>query len=101
MAPAQCDSQVNHAKFTSAISVGHSRRRRISRRAGRALEMLGHAIEYLADERALRAEALPVDDPAFEAIQLLMSWNREIYFSCPVSPSLGERIRTLLGGRNR
>src|SRR5580698_7981360 len=66
------------------LAAGLRRRRRMSREAGRAIEMLAHAIEYLADEFSLEcmtgqarsAQAVP---PQIEAIHLLMELNREIY----------------------
>jgi len=85
-----------------AVAVRQScRPRRITPEAGRAIEMLGHAIEYLADEFALecrsREESVAVGKhPRITAIELLMTRNREIYFSCPTVPTLGERLRSLL-----
>jgi hypothetical protein len=69
--------------------------------AGRAIEMLGHAIEYLSDEFALecmsrKGEPVVGVHPQIEAIQLLMARNREVYFSCPELPTVGERLRSLL-----
>jgi hypothetical protein len=71
------------------------RRRRIDFNAGRALEILGHAIEYLADEFVHDATLLSPNDSRLEAIQILMAANREIYFSCPEHPSLWERLRAV------
>ena len=70
-------------------------RRRITPTAGRALEKLGHAIEYLADEYVNRTESLRTDDPEVQAVQILMALNREIYFECPVVPTFAERLRSL------
>ena len=79
---------------TSAAQMATSkRRRRISFEAGRALEILGHAIEYLADEYADSTESFLAGDPKVEAIQLLMALNRRIYFECPVVPTCAERRR--------
>lgn len=78
---------------------GAKRRRRISPEAGQALEILGHAIEYLADEYAHEGRMNSVHDGELEAIQLLMARNREIYMACPLVPTLWERCRELLGGR--
>ena len=75
---------------------GRARRRRISREAGHALETLGHAIEYLSDEFVHSGGALTAHDGQVEAVQLLMGINRQIYFDCPIVPSLGERCRALL-----
>jgi hypothetical protein len=73
------------------------RRRRISPQAGRALEILGHAIEYLTDEYVHRGTSFSADDPEVNAIGLLMSLNRQIYFECPVVPTVGERLRSFFG----
>ena len=83
------------------------RRRLITPEAGRAIEMLGHAIEYLADEHALgcisrrdkgeRQNGCPEEKhPHVVAIEMLMARNREVYFSCPEVPTLGERLRAWL-----
>lgn len=76
-------------------------RRSIDRASGRALEALGHAIEYLADEYAFTTAqmgSLDSNDPRIEAIQLLMSLNRQIYYSCPpVEPATRRFLRWLCG----
>ena len=93
----------NHRVKPGAM-VPMRRARRVSREAGRAIEMLGHAIDYLADEFALecmspseRRNSGP--NPRMAAIELLMASNREIYLSCPEVPPFPERfsrtIRTL------
>lgn len=74
-----------------------SRRRRIDARAGRALEKLSHAIEYLTDEFVNEAPVFSVSDPQLKAVQLLMALNRQVYFECPEVPSLGERWRSIMG----
>ena len=78
---------------------GRARRRRISPEAGHALETLGHAIEYLSDEFVHAGGSLTAHDGQVEAVQLLMGINRQIYFDCPIVPSLGERCRALLHGK--
>ena len=70
--------------------------RRISPIAGRALEKLGHAIDYLSDEYAHRSPSMNPADPEVKAIQILMALNREIYFACPVVPTWTARLRSLL-----
>jgi hypothetical protein len=75
---------------------GVHRRRRMSPEAGHALEILGHAIEYLADEYAHEGGSFSGSDPRLEAIQLLMAVNRQVYLACPEVPTLGERIRAWL-----
>ena len=74
-------------------------RRRITPAAGFALEALGHAIEYLADEYVHAGGSLPSlhsTDPRVEAMQMLMAANRQGYYACPVMPSLLERMKRTL-----
>lgn len=75
-----------------AANIGEYRRRRISPQSGRALEILGHAIEYLADEYARDGFAAADHTGRLEAIQLLMKVNRGIYFECPELPGIRERF---------
>jgi hypothetical protein len=84
------------APAVSARHLPSPRRRRIPPQAGRALEMLGHAIEYLADEYVEHGGDLSGDDAQVQAMQLLMSLNREIYYECPVMPTFGELCMALL-----
>ena len=78
-------------------------RRRLSPEGGRALEIVGHAIEYLADEYANDlADKGPLGsaDPRVAAIQILKGLNRAIYHSgTEVQPALGRVKRWLLGQR--
>jgi len=73
-------------------------RRHISPAAGRALEKLGHAIEYLSQVFVEEEGAGSLHDTRLEAIDLLMSLNREIYFECPEeeTPTLRQRILAFL-----
>lgn len=90
------------ALHTVAPRAAHARRRLISPEAGRAIEMLGHAIEYLADEFALECRTRGVAQAGkhgcVQAIELLMEKNREVYFSCPVAPTMKERLMGWLPG---
>lgn len=80
-----------------AASVASQRtRRHITPQAGRALEILGHAIEYLTDEYVHQGGALSARDPQLAAVQILMAANREVYYSCPAVPALSERLAGLL-----
>jgi hypothetical protein len=82
-------------------------RRRLSPEGGRALEILGHAIEYLADEYANDlADKGPLGsaDPRVAAIQILKGLNRTIYYSgTRVEPQVqamaGRMKRWLMGSR--
>jgi hypothetical protein len=77
-------------------------RRRLSPEGGRALEILGHAIEYLADEYANDLSdkgPLGNADPRVAAIQILKGLNRAIYYSgTQVEPAFG-RMKRWLGSR--
>jgi hypothetical protein len=71
-------------------------RRQITPQAGKALEKLGHAIEYLTDEFVQSGAPFSASNSQLEAVQLLMAINRRVYFECPEVPTLGERLRNLL-----
>jgi len=79
-----------------AVPQAPTRRRRITPEAGHALEVLGHAIEYLTDEFVNEGGSVSARHPQLEAVQLLMALNRQVYFACPELPSLAERCRSLL-----
>jgi hypothetical protein len=81
-----------------AVSIARvrTRRRRITPQAGRALEILAHAIEYLTDEFVHTGLSFSERNEQLEAVQILMARNRQVYFECPVVPSFGERCRALL-----
>ena len=71
-------------------------RRQLSRESAQGLEILGHAIEYLADEYAVDpADKGPLGntDPRIAAIQTLKSLNRAIYFSGAEVQPVWQRIR--------
>jgi len=87
---------VSAAIPVSLASQVRTHRRRIAPQAGHALEILGHAIEYLSDEFAHAGGSLSAHNAQVEAVQLLMAVNREIYFACPEIPSMGERWRGML-----
>lgn len=82
--------------MASARQAGAIRRRRITPPAGHALEILGHAIEYLTDEMVHQGEEIFPKNAHLEAVQLLMHVNRQVYFECPVVPTLSERLRSIL-----
>lgn len=87
-------TELTFSASASAIPVNQvgTRRRRVSPQAGRALEKLGHAIEYLSAEFVNDDGPIVPHSPELEAVQLLMALNRRIYFECPEAPSLRERL---------
>jgi len=86
--------------MATVAQAGLLRRRRIDPQAGHALEILGHAIEYLTDEFVHSGGDLSPHNPELQAVQLLMAINRAIYFDCPEVPSFRERCRRMMGVRS-
>jgi len=80
----------------AAVSSGLNRRRSIDPGRGHALEILGHAIEYLTDEFVHQGGSFSSNNSQLQAVQLLMAINRQIYFECPEVPPLGKRLLSLL-----
>jgi len=72
------------------------RLRHITPQAGRALEILGHAIEYLTDEWVHEGGPLSAGNDRVLAVQVLMALNRQVYFECPEALTFGDRCRQLL-----
>jgi hypothetical protein len=71
-------------------------RRRITPEAGKALEILAHALEYLTDEFAVSGVAGSSLGDRMEAIELLKSLNRLVYLECAEVPRT--RVRSFLRG---
>jgi len=94
-----CGLPMGTAAQAAVTGRGVMRRRRISPEAGHALEILGHAIEYLTDEFVYAGGSFSAHDAQVEAVQLLMGLNREIYFGCPEVPTFGDRFRAWLNLR--
>jgi hypothetical protein len=80
----------------NVTSDGLKRRRSISPQAGHALEILGHAIEYLTDEFIHEGGSFSANNSQLQAVQLLMALNRQIYFECPEVPPFGRRLMSFL-----
>jgi DNA-binding CsgD family transcriptional regulator len=57
-----------------------TRSRHVGPQAGRALEMLGHAIEYLTDEYVHNPGQRKGSDSEVQAIQILMALNRSVFY---------------------
>jgi hypothetical protein len=93
---AACGFPIRTAAPAAVTGRGVVRRRRISPEAGHALEILGHAIEYLTDEFVYAGGSFSAHDAQVEAVQLLMGLNREVYFDCPEVPTFADRFRTFV-----
>jgi hypothetical protein len=68
-----------------------ARLRRPTATQGRAIEILGRAIEYLVDSRLASADEF-CSPAAQEAIQLLSRANREVYLAAPEAKWGGGRL---------
>jgi hypothetical protein len=69
-------------------------RRRGSLQQGRALESLGHAVEYLVDSRMfLIDQTNPKADQ--EALGILMRLSREVFMECPEVVTLWTKVERL------
>ena len=74
-------------------------RRRPNQQQGRALEMLGHAIEYLIDSRLYMVPDWHEREQ--EAVQILMSRSRAVFAECEALADalpLGLRVGRKVGG---
>jgi hypothetical protein len=81
----------------SAVHIARERtNRRIPPQAGRARELLAHAIEYLTSEYVQTDPTFSARKEQLEAVKLLMALNRQVYFECPEAPSFSERCRMLV-----
>jgi hypothetical protein len=69
-------------------------RRRGDMHQGRALETLGHAVEYLMDSRLFLVErATPKAEQ--DALQILMRMSRAVFLECPEVVSVWTRFGQL------
>jgi len=94
--PPATETATSFARIATGPQISQQRRRRITPQAGRALEILGHAIEYLTDEFVHEGGTLSAENDRLKAVQLLMALNRQIYFECPEAPTFAERCRSIL-----
>ncbi len=70
--------------------------RHIPYKAAQALEILGHAIEYLSEAGGYEEATVPEERAHLEAVQILMSLNHSIYFACPPVGSFRVRWHSFL-----
>ena len=74
--------------------------RRPSREQGRALEQLGHAVEYLIDSRMFLT-GIAYTRAEEQALQVLMGASREVFESCPATISWSGSMSGWIGRRWR
>jgi hypothetical protein len=89
--------EITSASSAPTANARLSRRRRFSPGVGRALTVLGRAIEHLTDDLAHEGASPTARNPRIEAVLVLMTLNRQIYLECPELPSLSERFRAMFG----
>ena len=68
-------------------------RRRPSQEQGRALETLGHALEYLVDSRMFLSKD-PKTRADSEAIHILSRCSREVFATCAEIVPMRQRVKT-------
>ena len=73
--------------------------RHVTPETGRALEILGHAIDYLTDEGEADGTITDPSNGRTKAVCLLMALNRQIYLACPEVPTIAQRWRSFLRAR--
>jgi hypothetical protein len=73
-------------------------RRRSSPQQGRALEILGHAVEYLVDSRMFQIDR-PTTRADAEATQILMLLSREVFFECAAVVPPAQRLKLWIAER--
>lgn len=69
-------------------------RRRGSRQQGKALEFLGHSVEYLVDSRLFTTDEVVAKNDR-EAVQILMRASREVFAECPEVITVGRRMKRM------
>jgi hypothetical protein len=89
---------VHLASPATSRSASHALRRRPTVDQGRAIEKLGHAIEYLVDSRLHRRSGpSPLDDwDDREAEQLLARLSRAIFAECREVTPAAQRLKAWL-----
>jgi hypothetical protein len=96
---------VHHITKTPAVTRrtgagSQFQRRRPNRTQGHALEVLGHAIEYLVDQQLQRESHAEPQTLSYQAdapaMHILMRLSREVFAECPEAasprPSLKQRL---------
>jgi hypothetical protein len=65
--------------------------RQTGKKEGMALEVLGHAVEYLIDSRMFLT-SMPYTRSEEEAVQLLMGCSRRVFEACPEIVPIKTRV---------
>lgn len=89
----------NVVEATADLRQHRALRRTITREQGCALETIGHAVDYLNDcylQEGTETEILDFSGPTMEAVQILISTQRQILRSLPLTETLSVRLRHAL-----
>src|SRR5271156_3574114 len=86
------------APSTDGLNQVSAGRRRSSPQQGRALEILGHAVEYLVDSRMFMVDR-PTTRADAEATQILMLLSREVFFECAAVVPPARRLKLWIAER--
>lgn len=73
-------------------------RRHATPEQGRALEILGHAVEYLVDSRLFLIDQ-PASSADHDATRLLMQSSRNLFSECAEVVPIADRIRLWMHSR--
>lgn len=79
---------------------GSSVRRQGNVEQGKALEVLGHAVEYLVDSQMFRSGAIDTQDDS-EATSILMRLSREVFNECTLSAPMKMQVFQWINRRMR
>jgi hypothetical protein len=82
----------------ASAATGLGVRRRASVQQGRALEILGHSVEYLVDSRMFMIDQ-PSTRADAEAVQILMRLSREVFSDCTEVAPPARRLRLWINSR--
>ena len=95
--PVQASSKECQPALSQTLPAAASRRRGTLAQ-GRALETLGHAVEYLVDSRLFHSGDHNQEDEQ-EAVQILMRMSRAVFAECLEVISLNRRFRRWVADR--
>lgn len=96
-APMMQASPASYASNPDSVHGPVAVRRRPNQMQGQALEILGHAIEYLVDSRVVNIDGNRIEYNR-DAVALLSKSSREIFDGCEAVVPLGDRLKSWLYG---
>jgi hypothetical protein len=94
--PRPASHRVASARSTPTLSAA-AVCRQTGKKEGMALEVLGHAVEYLIDSRMFLT-SMPYTRSEEEAVQLLMGCSRRVFEGCPEIVPMKARVSRWVRG---